>query len=303
MWSRHPYLFSIVPDIRQLRYFVAVAEALHFGRAAQRLHLSQPPLSRQIAALERQLGVTLLLRDARKVELTAAGTRLLADAREIIAALERAGVNARAAAAGESGALAIGFTMCAAYSVVPGYARRFSAKFPDVALSLREVVSNDLAAQVAESRIDAAIVFPQPLRPGLARRTVVREPLCLALPRGHRLAARRRAPLAELAGEPFVAADAGVAASLRDAVVAQCARAGFAPTIRMEVQLQQTVLSLVAEGVGVALVPASMSKVRLEAVVFKPLQDAVTIAQELVWRPANSNPCLAGLLAMAVEVA
>jgi DNA-binding transcriptional LysR family regulator len=303
MRDRHPYLFGIVLDIRQLRYFLAVAETLHFGRAAARLHISQPPLSRQVAALERELGVALFVRDARRVELTAAGTRLRADAREILAAVDQAARNARSAAAGEAGRLALGFTMCAAYSVVPGYARRFAAKYPDVELSLREVVSNDLAAQVAESRIDAAIVFPQPLRPGLDRRTVVREPLCLVLPKTHRLAQRRRVLLAELAGEPFVAADAAVAASLRDAVLAQCARAGFAPAIAMEVQLQQTILSLVGEGVGVALVPASMAKVRLEAVVFKPLADAVTIAQELVWRPANANPCLANLLALAPAVA
>lgn len=290
-------------DVRHLRYFLAVAETLHFGRAAARLHISQPPLSRQVAALERELGVALFVRDARKVELTAAGARLQADAREILACVDRAAANARAAAAGEAGSLAIGFTMCAAYSVVPGYARRFAAKYPDVELSLREVVSNDLAAQVAESRIDAAIVFPQPLRPGLSRRTVVREPLCLVLPRTHPLAARRRVRLGQLADEPFVAADAGVAASLRDAVMAQCARAGFVPAIAMEVQLQQTIVSLVGEGVGVALVPASMAKLRLEAVVFKPLPEAVTIAQELVWRPANANPCLANLLGMAAEVA
>jgi DNA-binding transcriptional LysR family regulator len=292
------YLFCIMLDFRQLRYFVAVADTLHFGRAAARLHISQPPLSRQVAALEASLGVTLFERDARHVALTPAGVRLHADAREILGAIARAARNAQAAAAGEAGTLSIGFTMCAAYSVVPGYARRYAAKYPAVDLLLREVVSNDLVAQVLDRRIDAAIVFQQPLRPGLQHRGVFTEPLCLALPRAHRLAARRRVPLAELANEPFIAAAAEVAPVLRAALLAQCARAGFEPGIVMEVQLQQTILSLVAENVGVALVPSSMRQLQLDAVTFKTLPDAVTIAQELVWLGANSNPCLANLLEM-----
>ncbi len=288
-------------DLRRLRYFMAVADTLHFGQAAARLHISQPPLSRQIAALEEELGVQLLERNPHGVALTAAGQQLQADGRGILASVERAALNARAAAAGEAGRLAIGFTMCAAYSVVPGYARRFAARHPQVELSLREVVSNDLVAQVAEGRIDAAIVFAQPLPPGLSHRTVVREPLCLALPRGHRLAARRSVPVAELAGEPFIATPPDVAPSLHAAVLAQCRQAGFAPRIAMEVQLQQTILSLVAEGVGVALVPASMRRVQPDAVVFRPVPPVVELAQDLVWRAANSNPCLQHLLALAPD--
>jgi len=286
-------------DFRQLRYFVAVADSLHFGRAAARLHISQPPLSRQIAALEASLGVTLFLRNARQVSLTPAGARLHADARAILAAIDRATLNARAAADGEAGALSIGFTMCAAYSVVPGYARRFAARYPEVALALREVVSNDLALQVAEGQIDAAIVFPQAQRAGIVRRTVLREPLCLALPRGHRLAGRRQLAAADLAQESFVAAVAEVAPALREAVLALCREAGFEPAIRMEVQLQQTILSLVAEGAGVALVPASMRRVRLEGVVFKSLRSDVRVMQELIWRNDNHNPCLARFLDLA----
>ncbi|WP_408447822.1 LysR family transcriptional regulator [Paraburkholderia sediminicola] len=148
-------------DIKPLRYFVTLAETRHFGRAAARLNLSQPPLSRQLAALEASVGVTLVERSPRSVSLTAAGERFYADAKAILASVEQAVSNAQAAARGDAGKLAIGFTMCAAYNVVPGYARAFGAAYPEVALNLREVVSNDLAAQVLAGQIDAAHHVPE----------------------------------------------------------------------------------------------------------------------------------------------
>ncbi|CAE6734891.1 LysR family transcriptional regulator [Paraburkholderia aspalathi] len=286
-------------DIKPLRYFVTLAETRHFGRAAARLNLSQPPLSRQLAALEANLGVTLLERSPRSVTLTAAGERFYADAKAILAAVEQAVSNAQAAAHGDAGKLAIGFTMCAAYSVVPGYARTFGAAFPEVALNLREVVSNDLAAQVLAGQIDAAIMFPGVPDKGITIRTILREPLCVALSRSHPRARARRLKIAQLAGEPFVLASEEVAPSLRTAILEHCRSGGFEPDIRFEVQLQQTVLSLVDEGVGVALVPASMRKAQLAGVVFRPLVDAPLIEQVLAWSPANRNPCLARFLEMA----
>ena len=286
-------------DIKPLRYFVMLAETRHFGRAAARLNLSQPPLSRQLAALEASLGVTLIERSPRSVTLTAAGERFYADAKAILASVEQAVSNAQAAASGEAGKLAIGFTMCAAYNVVPGYARAFGAAYPEVALSLREVVSNDLAAQVVAGHIDAAIMFPHAPGKGLATRTILREPLCVALSRGHPRARARRLRIAQLAGEPFVLASEEVAPTLRATILEHCRSGGFEPDIRFEVQLQQTVLSLVDEGVGVALVPASMRKAQLAGVVFKPLVDAPLVEQVLAWSPANRNPCLGRFLELA----
>ncbi|WP_144139413.1 LysR family transcriptional regulator [Paraburkholderia sp. BCC1884] len=286
-------------DIKPLRYFVTLAETRHFGRAAARLNLSQPPLSRQLAALEANLGVTLIERSPRSVTLTAAGERFYADAKAILVAMEQAVSNARAAAHGEAGKLAIGFTMCSAYNVVPGYARVFGAAFPEVALHLREVVSNDLAAQVLAGQIDAAIMFPNVLDKGLATRTILREPLCVALSRGHPRARARRLKIAQLAGEPFVLASEEVAPILRSTILEHCRSGGFEPDIRFEVQLQQTVLSLVDEGVGVALVPASMRRAQLAGVVFRPLVDAPLIEQVLAWSPVNRNPCLARFLELA----
>jgi DNA-binding transcriptional LysR family regulator len=294
------YLFCIVIDIKPLRYFVTLAETRHFGRAAARLHLSQPPLSRQLAALESALGVKLLERNPRMVALTPAGERFLADAKAILAALEQAGRNAQAAARGEAGALSIGFTMYAAYSVIPAYAKAFGAAYPDVTLGLREVVSHDLAAQVLDGRVDAAVVMEGGLHGELSSRVVVREPLCVALSRAHpRAQARSSLRIAQLAGEPFIMTSRDVAPALRASIEAHCRQAGFEPIVRVEVQLQQTILNLVDEGVGVALVPTSMRKSRLPGVVFRPLADAPQAELILIWSPLNRNPCLDNFLALA----
>ncbi|SDJ17819.1 LysR substrate binding domain-containing protein [Paraburkholderia steynii] len=175
-------------DVKPLRYFVTLAETRHFGRAAARLNLSQPPLSRQLAALEASLGVTLIERNPRSVVLTAAGERFYQDAKAILASIEQAEKNARAAAIGDSGQLTIGFTMCAAYSVLPSYARAYGDAWPDVTLNLREVVSNDLASQVLSGQIDAAIMFPGAQSKDLDTRAIFTEPLCVALSREHPLA-------------------------------------------------------------------------------------------------------------------
>ena len=289
-------------DVKPLRYFVTLAETRHFGRAAARLNLSQPPLSRQLAALEAALGVTLVERNPRSVTLTAAGERFYTDAKAILASLEQAAKNARAASVGDMGQLTIGFTMCAAYSVLPAYARAYGSAYPEVTLNLREVVSNDLATQVLNAQIDAAIMFPGSQHgsknTALDTRTIFSEPLCVALLRQHPLAQARQLNIAQLAREPFVMASEAVSPSLRATIVDHCRHGGFTPDVRFEVQLQQTVLSLVDEGVGIALVPESMRKAQLAGVVFRPLADAPTIAQLLVWSPSNRNPCLERFLEM-----
>lgn len=289
----------MIRDLKALRHFVVLAETLHFGRAAALLHTTQPPLSRQVAALEAELGLRLFARNARHVSLTPAGERFLADVRTLLAGLDQAVVNARAAASGEAGRLAIGFTMAAAYTVVPRYARRFSAAFPRVALALREIVSSDLAARVLEGRVDAAIMFPVQPQAGLRQAVVFRDKLVLAMPRGHRLARRKSIRLRDFANEAFVAAPRDVSPFLRTAIEQQCRAEGFEPDIHMEAQLQQTVLSLVAEGVGVALVPGAMRRLRIPEVTFKPVPHAMDIEQVLAWSTSNINPCLQSFLDLA----
>jgi len=288
-----------VIDIKHLRYFVVLAETLHFGRAAMRLNLSQPPLSRQIAALESELGVALFERGTRAVTLTAAGVRFRIDACAILAALDQATRNALAASRGEQGALAVGFTMCAAYSVVPGLAQAYSASFPGVSLKIRELFADDMLSQLLDGKIDAAILFPIEPQAGLHLQELHREPLCAVLACDHRLAAATEIGIGELAGEAFVQAPREVSPTLHDAILGFCRAAGFEPQVRLEARLQQTILTLVAEGVGVALVPQSMRRTQLDGIVFKPLTDAPSIQLMMAWTEHNRNPCLPGFLSVS----
>jgi len=285
-------------DVKHLRSFCVLAETLHFGRAADRLNLSQPPLSRQIAALERELGVELFKRSSRSVALTAAGTQLHADTKAILALLEQARKNATAAQRGEVGSLRIGFTSCAAYNVVPGIVRTYTSAFPAVRFTIREHLPDELDAKLMEGRIDAAIMFPPERDHALNLRTVYTEPLCAALPEGHQLARKRKIDICELAHTPFVIAPRSAAPSLYDVIIGHCRAGGFKPRVHIETHLQQTILNLVAEGVGVALVPRSMMKARLSGAVFRPLQNAPLVRQVIAWPKREINPCLQGFLGL-----
>ncbi len=286
-------------DIRQMRYFVTLAETLHFGRAAERLHISQPPLSRQIAALEKKLGVRLVERHSRQAILTPAGRGFLEDARAVLASFDQACRNAQLAGQGEIGELSIGFMMHAAYTVVPNLTRRFMAARPNVQILLREVVPSALANSVLAGRCDAAIMFnPGPVR-GLEIRPIYRERLCLAVHPSHRLAALDRVVAQDLEGAPLIAAPGEVAPMLRDSIIDYCRSGGFEPMVRLETQLQQTIVSLVAEGIGIALVPQSMKKLNVTGVVFRDLDGAPEIEQVIAWSPGNINPTLRAFLSEA----
>src|SRR6201991_2460582 len=190
--------------LNQLRYFCEVAELRHFGRAAERLHMSQPPLSRQIAALERDLGTVLLERTPKGVTLTAAGERLLADAKDVLLRAEQAKRNAIAVGQGEAGRLTVGFTMCAAYSVVPELVRNFKKAFPRVELHLREMMPSMLKRDLGEGAIDAAISFPDDEARAFVTRSLTREPLDLVLPEKHPLARAKSVAVERLAEEHFL---------------------------------------------------------------------------------------------------
>jgi DNA-binding transcriptional LysR family regulator len=279
-------------DIRQMRYFVALAETLHFGRAAERLHISQPPLTRQMAALERELGVRLLARNSRRAELTPAGRRFLEDARLALATFDQACRNAQLAERGQLGTLSIGFMMHAAHTVLPRLTRRFIEAHPHAHVELREMIPDLLPDAALTGRFDAAVSFdPGPMR-GLSARRIFEEPLCLAMHVGHRLAARTLIDARDLDGEALIATPPDVAPTLREAIVRFCRAGGVAPSFRLEAQLQQTIVSLVAENLGLALVPESMSKLGHPQVAFRALEGAPSVAHVVLWRSANSNPTL-----------
>jgi DNA-binding transcriptional LysR family regulator len=265
----------VSPEMWQLRYFIAVAERLHFGRAAEALHISQPPLSRAIRALEARLGVALFARNRRRVEMTAEGARFLEDARRLIAQLERSVQDLRGMASGEQGRLRVGFVSLADYGVLPGLLKSYKGAHPRVTLSLREMLSPEQGAALAAGELDFGLLLPPVAgEAALDHLVVQRERFVAALPSRHRLArAPGRLAVSELAGEPFVMVPREIAPGLYDIVRGLAARAGIALNVAQEAIQMQTVVSLVSSGLGVALVPASLANLGRRGVVYRPLAD------------------------------
>ena len=288
-------------ELRHLRYFVALGKAQHFTRAAEKLHLTQPALSRQIAALEDELGVRIIDRKARRVQLTQAGQHFLTAAQNILLSVDQACKEARAVAAGTLGELTIGFMMHAAYSSVPILARKLLQDQPNVRLQLREAFPSALISGVLEGHFDAGIGFNIGTVRGLASFSLQREPLCLAVSSSHHLALHAQIRPQDLVDQELITSPADVAPELRNAITAYLAPNGMNPRIRLETQLQQTIVSLVAEEIGVALIPQSLSKIKMAGVVFKPLVNPPNVEQVLFWRVDNGNRTLSHLIA-AVKV-
>src|SRR6478609_8150638 len=265
-----------MPDLRRLRYFVAVAERLHFGRAAEALHISQPPLSRAIRALEDDLGVALFARTRRKVELTPEGERLLEETRRLTGHLERTVHELRAMSAGKHARLRIGFVSLADYGgVLPALLKQYKAAHPGVRLSLREMLSPDQAAALAAGELDFGLLLPPVAGAARLEHLVVqRERFVLALPARHRLAGGTgRLALREMAGEPFVTIPRQIAPRLYDIVAQLAVQAGISLNIAQEAIQMQTVVSLVSSGLGAAIVPASVANLGRRGVVYRGLAE------------------------------
>jgi DNA-binding transcriptional LysR family regulator len=286
-------------ELRHLEYFRTLAETLHFGRAAERLHISQPPLSRQIALLEQELGVKLFDRSRRRVELTDAGQRFYLDTGTVFAAFEQAKRNALAAARGEAGALSVGFMMSTAYSVTPAITRRYAAQYPQVKIKLTETLPMDLAGDIASGQKDVAIMYRPQDCTGLETQTVYREEMMLVLPPGHALLDHEVVAPEQLAGEPFIIVPRHIAPALHDMIVSYCLQHGVTPNIAMEINLQQTIVNLVGEGMGIAIVPRSMRNMRLATTTFRPLKNAPIIEVVAVWKHDNHNPCISSFIESA----
>jgi DNA-binding transcriptional LysR family regulator len=261
-------------ELRHLRYFVAVAEEGHVTRAAERLGIQQPPLSQQIQALERELDAPLFRRKPRGVELTPAGLALLDEARAILARTEAAVAATKRAAQGEAGRIGLGFTSSASFHpFVPRAIRAFRERHPLVALALEESGTTELVAALRARAIDAAFVrSPVGESADIFVRPLLEETMVAALPSGHPLSrAADPLPLAALAGETFILYRRPVGPGLHDAIIAACDRAGFSPVIGQQAPRMLSTLSLVAAGLGVTVVPASMSRLEAEGVAYRPL--------------------------------
>ncbi|AOY92947.1 LysR family transcriptional regulator [Cupriavidus sp. USMAA2-4] len=301
-------------DLRQLRYFVTVAEELHFGRAARRLAMTQPPLSQQIQALEEEIGVPLFQRTRRSVALTPVGQQWLPEVRRVLADAAALPGLAQRLARGELGSLALAFVSTADYGILPDLLRRFRARHPEVQLQLREATSDVQFEALAEGSIDAGLVIrPQmaALPAGLSYVPLMREPLVLAVPEGWRgrrdsLGGEAPVSLREVANEPLIIFPRRSAPAFYDIITGCYAREGIHPAIAQEAIQMQTIVSLVSAGMGVALVPASLCNLRRTGVSYLPLHgDLPPIETGLAWRASGAGigPVLRAFIEIATSPA
>lgn len=285
-------------ELRHLRYFVMLAETLHFGRAAARLHISQPPLTRQIRALEESLGTLLFIRSRQGVALSPAGAALLPEARRILRDAEALRDGARHVAQGQIGKLRLGFISTAAYNVLPQLLPDFHRSHGGVQLQLQEATTDVQLAQLREGALDVGFVLPPVVDRALAYAPVHHEALIAALPANRRWPAQLS--LAALAEEAFVLFPRAAGSSLYDLIIGFCQRAGFSPRVEQEAIQMQTIVSLVAAGMGVALVPASLMHMRRTGVVYRPLKEkSPPVEIGLVWRSSDDSPAVQAFVAAA----
>ncbi|MDQ1006232.1 DNA-binding transcriptional LysR family regulator [Streptomyces sp. V4I23] len=290
-------------ELRYLTAFVAVAEELHFGRAARRLHMAQPPLSQQIRQLEKELGVQLFERNTRSVRLTSAGQSFLEPVRTVLADLDLAVRAVKAAGRGEYGRVTVGFAGASSHEALPLLTRAVRAAHPGIELVLTgQTYANVALTRVAEGSLDLGFVRLPVTQPGVRARAIGEEELVCALPADHELARRDRIPLAALADDPFVSFPANAGSSVRAATVAACEAAGFTPRVVQEAPDSHTILALVAAGVGVTLTLTSVQHIQQTGLAYRPLEgEPVRMRAALAWRTDNPSAALRAVLAVAEQ--
>lgn len=282
-------------ELRQLRYFRAVAEERHFGRAARRLRMAQPPLSRAMQQLERELGFSLFDRSKRRIELTAAGRAFLPQMERIFASVDQAVEEARRASVGEVGRIAIGYPSSMAFSGLTELMRAFRARSPDVGMVVRELWPQAQVDALKDGSLDVGFLRGPLDEPALVTRVVRRERLVVTLPRGHALASKARVCIEALAEEPFVITPRPRGPGYFDAIMRMCHGAGFTPRIVQEAPLPD-VVSFVAAGFGISLLPASVRDARRPGVVFRPLVGSPRSDLLVAWRPDGLSPVVRDFL-------
>ncbi len=287
-------------ELRQLRYFVAVAEELHFRRAAARLHISQPPLSQQIRQLEDELGCRLLARTRRRVELTPAGQAFLRDARQLLSELDGAMQTARRIDAGQTGRLRVNFVGSALLSIVPGIVQRFRATAPDVEIELHERPTVEQLRLVGAGVVDVGLVRPPIEELAEVRAEVVlRERSVAVLPAGHELAQLSRVSLQRLASEPLVLFPREQAPGFHDLLMSSMAALGAHPQVVQYAPEMLTIIGLVAAGIGASLAPASVTRLELEGVTYRPVTGAPQSELVAITRADNESPLVRAFMAHA----
>lgn len=289
-------------ELRHILYFLAVAEDRNFTKAAARVGIGQPPLSQQIKDLEREVGALLFRRLPRGAELTPAGQAFLDNVKGIPPLVERAVRAALRATRGETGSLRVGSLVTLNFNqVVPDAIRSFRQKFPDVELTLVEAATTDIETGVADGALDAGFVRPgDGAAPGLQHRLLAEEPLIVALPAGHAAAKAKEVALAALKDDSFVMFSRSFGAPLYDSIVAACQAAGFEPKIGQVAPQIATSVTLVACGLGVALVPASVRQLQIAGAVYRPIAGKAPVARlALVYRRGETSPIVRNFVACA----
>ncbi|MEO0539147.1 MAG: LysR family transcriptional regulator [Cyanobacteria bacterium P01_A01_bin.123] len=293
-------------ELRHLRYFVAVAEELHFGRAAARLHMAQQPLSRQIRQLELELDVVLLQRKKRTIRLTEAGKAFWKEAQKTLKQAEHAIAVAQRVGRGEAGSLQIGFTGPILNSVLPTIVRQFKARYPDIHLDLNRLSTMEQIDALLNQNIQVGLLHPPIDAPSLAQEVIYQEPLIVAIPEGHPLSedVSQSISVEALANESFILFPRQVGPTLYDAIISFCQQSGFSPTVIQEAFPQQTILGLVASGLGISLIHASIERIRQRGVVTRSLKEITPqLESAIVWSPDTPHPALRKLLELVREIA
>jgi DNA-binding transcriptional LysR family regulator len=283
-------------ELRHLRHFLVLSEELHFGRAAQRLAMSQPPLSVSIVQLEGLIGARLFERNSRGVRLTPAGAAFMPEARAILGKAEQAAQLARNVAAGQTGTLSVGFTGTALFCGLPQMLAALRQTHPQMHIALKEQSSREQISGVLQERLDVGFVHAKQLPPGCVAVPIAHQRLCACLPADHRLAQATVLDLAQLQDEALALVSAEVSPDYHDAILHLCAACGWRPEHRHELRHWLSVVALVAQGVALALVPEALQQSNTPGVVFVPLlpQQSALLAYEThcIWRAQSETPAL-----------
>jgi DNA-binding transcriptional LysR family regulator len=278
-------------ELRHLRYFVTLAEELHFGRAAERLHIAQPPLSQQIRQLETELGFELFHRTKRNVQLTEAGEVFLSHVQQIFQQLQQAIQIGQQTSRGEVGKLVVGFVSSATYNILPTILKAYRSNVPGVSLELHELTTNQQLDWLSEGRMDIGFIRPPVEDNRFSWETIFQEPLMVALPEIHQLADKSYVSLTSLVNEAFILFPRKLAPGLYDLIISLCQQAGFSPNVAQEAIQMQTIVSLVAAEMGVAIVPASLQNLQRTGVVYKNIEESTSkVAIAMIWRSNEASP-------------
>jgi DNA-binding transcriptional LysR family regulator len=290
-------------ELRHLRYFIVVAEQLHFSRAAEILHIAQPPLSQQIQSLENELGVPLLIRTKRSVQLTPAGQAFLVEARKVIAQAGRAIEVAQQAHHGILGRLDIGFVGTAITEILPVILKDFRERYPLVETKLQNLVTTEQIQAIHDDQIQVGFLHPPILDASLSLEIICREPLVVVLPAAHALAGQENIAPVQLREETFVMYPRHWNPGLFDQIISVCQQAGFPIRLGQQALGWESIISLVAAGFGVSIVPTSSQILRSVGVIYRPLQGVgPTFDLALAWLPGNPSPLLHNFLQIAREI-